>query len=237
MNLFYSSHIQGDTHLLDEAESKHAIRVLRLLKGDRVVLVDGTGGWYEALIEDDHPKRCLLRIESRERNYQAMGYSLHLAVSPTKNLERFEWFLEKSTEIGISEITPLICHRSERKQVKMERMERILVSAMKQSLKAHKPLLNEAISFEDFLKLDHEGSRGIAYCFGSERVGIESLGPSGSYTLMVGPEGDFTEQEVKQALEMGFAPFHLGASRLRTETAAVYITAAISILQQKKEGL
>jgi len=237
MNLFYSSHIQGDTHLLDEAESKHAIRVLRLLKGDRVVLVDGTGGWYEALIEDDHPKRCLLRIESRERNYQAMGYSLHLAVSPTKNLERFEWFLEKSTEIGISEITPLICHRSERKQVKMERMERILVSAMKQSLKAFKPVLNEAISFEDFLKLEQEGSRGIAYCFGSERVGIESLGPSGSYTLMVGPEGDFTEQEVKQALEMGFAPFHLGASRLRTETAAVYITAAISILQQKKEGL
>jgi len=233
MNLFYSPHIQGDTHLLDEGESKHAIRVLRLLKGEKVVLVDGLGGWYEAVIEDDHPKRCLLRIQNREQNYQAMGYSLHLAVSPTKNLERFEWFLEKSTEIGISEITPLICHRSERKQVKMERLERILVSAMKQSLQAYKPVLNEAISFEDFLELKHEGSRGIAYCFGSEREGMETLGSQGPYTLMVGPEGDFTEQEVHRALELGFAPFHLGPSRLRTETAAVYITAALSILQQQ----
>lgn len=233
MNLFYSPHIQGDTHLLDEGESKHAIRVLRLLKGEKVVLVDGLGGWHEAVIEDDHPKRCLLRIQSREQNYQSMGYSLHLAVSPTKNLERFEWFLEKSTEIGISEITPLICHRSERKQVKMERLERILVSAMKQSLKAYKPVLNEAISFEKFLDLNHGGSRGIAYCKGNERVGMETLGSEGPYTLMVGPEGDFTEQEVNRALELGFAPFHLGPSRLRTETAAVYITAALSILQQQ----
>ena len=233
MNLFYSPLIQGDTHLLDEAESKHAIRVLRLLKGEKVVLVDGFGGWYEAVIEDDHPKRCLLRIQSREQNYQALGYSLHLAVSPTKNLERFEWFLEKSTEIGISEITPLICHRSERKQVKIERLERILVSAMKQSLKAYKPVLNDPISFEEFMKMEHTGTRGIAYCFGSDRVGIEQLGPEGPYTLMVGPEGDFTEKEVSGALEAGFAPFHLGSSRLRTETAAVYITAAISILQQQ----
>lgn len=233
MNLFYSTHIQGDTHLLDEAESKHAIRVLRILKGEKVILVDGIGGWYEALIEDDHPKRCLLRIMNRESNYQAMGYSLHLAVSPTKNLDRFEWFLEKATEIGITEITPLICHRSERKQVKMERLERILVSAMKQSLKAYKPVLNEALSFENFLKLEHGGSRGIAYCKGSERTGIDSLGTAGPFTLMVGPEGDFTETEVKRALECGYAPFHLGTSRLRTETAAVYITAAISLLQQQ----
>ncbi len=233
MSLFYSPHIQGDTHLLDEAESKHAIRVLRLLKGEKVVLVDGFGGWYKAVIEDDHPKRCLLRIQSSEQNYQAPGYSLHLAVSPTKNLERFEWFLEKSTEIGISVITPLICHRSERKQVKMDRLERILVSAMKQSLKAYKPVLNDPISFEEFMKMEHIGIQGIAYCFGSDRVGIEQLRPEGPFTLMVGPEGDFTEQEVNRALEVGFTPFHLGSSRLRTETAAVYITAAISILQQQ----
>ncbi len=234
MNLFYSPHIQGETHLLEEQESKHAIRVLRLLKGEKVVLVDGFGGWYEAVIEEDHPKRCLLRIQSRKQNYQEMEYSLHLAVSPTKKLERFEWFLEKSTEIGISEITPLICHRSERKQLKMERLERILVSAMKQSLKAYKPLLNDPVSFEEFMKLEHRGARGIAYCKGSDRVGIEQLGPAGPYTLMVGPEGDFTEQEVSRALEAGFAPFHLGPSRLRTETAAVYITASISTLQQQQ---
>jgi 16S rRNA (uracil1498-N3)-methyltransferase len=111
MNLFYSPHIQGDTHMLDEQESKHSIRVLRLSKGEKLVLVDGFGGWYEAVIEEDHPKRCLLRIQSHIRDYQPPAYSLHLAVSPTKNLDRFEWFLEKSTEIGISEITPLIYHR------------------------------------------------------------------------------------------------------------------------------
>lgn len=234
MNLFYSPHIQGDTHMLDEAESKHAIRVLRLLKGEKVVMVDGLGTWYEAVIDEDHPKRCLLRILSSKANHGALAYSLHMAVAPTKNMERFEWFLEKATEIGISEITPLLCHRSERKQVKMERLERILVSAMKQSLKAYKPILNDPLSLEEFLNLEHGGTRGIAHCMDSKRVGIEDLGLSGDYTLMVGPEGDFSEQEVSKALEAGFAPFHLGSSRLRTETAAVYITAAISILHPQQ---
>lgn len=234
MNLFYSPHIQGDTHMLDEAESKHAIRVLRLLKGEKVVMVDGLGTWYEAVIEEDHPKRCLLSILTREEKHQALEYKLHLAVAPTKNIERFEWFLEKATEIGITEITPLLCQRSERKQVKMDRLERILVSAMKQSLKAYKPILNDPMSFEEFMDLEHKGTRGIAHCMESKRVGIEALGNSGAYTLMVGPEGDFTEQELSKALEVGFAPFHLGSSRLRTETAAVYITAAISILHQQQ---
>ena len=230
MNLFYSPRIEGNTHQLDESESKHAIRVLRLLKGDRVVLVDGLGSWHEALIEEDHPKRCVLRIQASKTNYQALDYSLHLAVSPTKNMERFEWFLEKATEIGISEITPLICHRSERKQVKMDRLERILVSAMKQSLKAFKPVLNNPLSMKDFLLKETRGIRGIAYCHGEERMGIESLGKKGPFTLLVGPEGDFTGKEVELALGQGYQPFHLGESRLRTETAAVYITAALSIL-------
>jgi 16S rRNA (uracil1498-N3)-methyltransferase len=185
------------------------------------------------VIEDDHPKRCLLRILTSEQNHHPLDYTLHLAVAPTKNIERFEWFLEKATEIGISEITPLLCHRSERKQVKMDRLERILVSAMKQSLKAYKPVLNDPMSVEKFFSLGHQGSKGIASCFGNERVGIEHLGSVGAYTLMVGPEGDFTEQEFSQAVEAGFAPVHLGSSRLRTETAAVYITAAISLLHQK----
>ena len=234
MNLFYTPFIQGDTHLLEESESKHAIRVLRLTRGERVVLVDGKGGWYEAEVEEDHPKRCLLRILSGKENYQPLGYSLHLAVAPPKNMERFEWFLEKSTEIGISEITPILCKRSERRQLKMDRLERILIAAMKQSLKAHKPVMNEAISFEEFIRLDHPGTRGIAACFGSERVGIEQLETEGAYTLMVGPEGDFTGAEVQSAIQAGFAPFHLGRFRLRTETAAVYIAAAVSVLQQQK---
>lgn len=229
MNLFYNPHIQGDSFELEEQESKHAIRVLRLVRADRVILVDGKGGWYEAIITDDHPKRCRLKIESRSEGYQPLSYSLHLAVAPTKNLDRFEWFLEKATEIGITEITPLICRRSERRQLKPERLEKILVSAMKQSLKAYKPVLNEPVSMEQFLRTVRQGTLGIAHCYPLERLGINELETSESYTLMVGPEGDFTEEELGEALKAGYVPFHLGSSRLRTETAAVYITTAISL--------
>lgn len=230
MHLFYAPHIQGDTFKLEEQESKHAIRVLRLVRGDRVILVDGRGTWYEALIEEDHPKRCSLQIVSKTADYQPLSYKLHLAVAPTKNLDRFEWFLEKATEIGISEITPLICKRSERKQVKMERLEKILVSAMKQSLKAYKPMLNQPVSMDKFLGTFREGTLGIAHCYPQVRKGIKELDRSGNYTLIVGPEGDFTEEELNVALKVGYVPVHLGSSRLRTETAAIYITTAISLL-------
>jgi 16S rRNA (uracil1498-N3)-methyltransferase len=229
MHLFYNSHIQGDSFELEEQESKHAIRVLRLVRDDRVILVDGRGGWYEAAIIDDHPKRCKLQILSYTPDYRPLSYSLHLAVAPTKNLDRFEWFLEKATEIGISEITPLICKRSERRKVKYERLEKILVSAMKQSLKAYKPKLNNPVSMEEFLQTDQQGTLGIAHCYPLERKGIKELDHSGTYTLMVGPEGDFTEVEVSNALKAGYVPFHLGESRLRIETAALYITTAISL--------
>jgi 16S rRNA (uracil1498-N3)-methyltransferase len=230
MHLFYDPHIQGDTIDLEEMESKHAIRVLRLVRGDRVNLVDGRGSWYEALIVEDHPKRCRLQVDSKTENYQPLSYFLHLAVAPTKNLDRFEWFLEKATEIGISEITPLICKRSERRQVKMERLEKILVSAMKQSLKAYKPKLNQPVSMEKFLGTFREGTLGIAHCYPLERKGIRELDHSGKYTFIVGPEGDFTEEELSEALRVGYTPVHLGPSRLRTETAAIYSTTAISLL-------
>jgi len=229
MHLFYNPHIQGSSFELEEQESKHAIRVLRLVRGDRVILVDGRGGWYEAVISEDHPKRCRLQIETEKQGYQPLSYSLHLAVAPTKNLDRFEWFLEKATEIGISEITPLICKRSERRQLKLERLEKILVSAMKQSLKAYKPKLNEPMDMEKFLKIERDGSLGIAHCYPLERRSIKELDHSGNYTLMVGPEGDFNEEELRDALQAGYVPFHLGSSRLRTETAALYITNAISL--------
>jgi 16S rRNA (uracil1498-N3)-methyltransferase len=229
MNLFYHPQIEGAFFTLDELESKHAIRVLRLVKGDSVVLVDGAGGWYEAIIEEDHPKRCKLKIQSHIPDYKPLAYDLHMAVSPTKNMERFEWFLEKATEIGVTEITPLLCRRTERKQVKSERMERILISAMKQSLRAYKPTLNKATSLEDFLKVRHSGTLGIAHCMEADRKGINELPLAGNYILMVGPEGDFTMDEIKKATGAGFAPFHLGESRLRTETAAVYITTAVSL--------
>ena len=230
MNLFYSPLIEGDIFELDEKESRHAVRVLRLTTGKPLILVDGKGGWYEATIEDDHPKRCRLRIESYSPEYQPLPYGLHLAVSPTKNMDRFEWFLEKSTEIGITSITPLMCQRTERKHIKTERLEKILISAMKQSLKAYKPRLNEALMIKDFLTTNHPGTKGIAHCFPSDRRGISELDRSANYTLMVGPEGDFTEDEIAMALNADFTPFHLGPSRLRPETAAVYITAAVQLL-------
>lgn len=233
MNLFYSPHIEGDVFLLDEKESKHAIRVLRMVKGEKLVLIDGRGGWYEAFIEDDHPKRCSLRIKSHTPDYQPLPYQLHLAISPTKNMDRFEWFLEKATEIGISEITPLLCFRSERRQVKAERLERILISAMKQSLKAYKPILNDPLSMEAFLALEREGTKGIAHCYPSDRKGLHDLDRSGKYTMLVGPEGDFTEEEVSLALKSGYTPFHLGESRLRTETAGVYLTTAVQLFSEK----
>jgi len=230
MNLFYSPHIDGDVFALDEKESKHAIRVLRLARNDKVVLIDGRGGWYEALIEDDHPKRCKLRIQSHTPDYHPLPYHLHLAISPTKNMDRFEWFLEKATEIGISEITPLLCHRSERRQVKAERLERILISAMKQSLKAYKPILNDLVDIETFMAVEREGTKGIAHCIPGDRTPVSDLPQNSQYTLLVGPEGDFTEEELSLALGAGYLPFHLGESRLRTETAGVYICAAISLI-------
>lgn len=229
MHLFYCPHIEGNSVVLEEQESKHAIRVLRLVRGDHVILVDGRGGWYEAVISDDHPKRCRFQVQSYTPDHGPLSYSLHMAVAPTKNLDRFEWFLEKATEIGITEITPLICARSERRQVKLERLEKILVSAMKQSLKAYKPIINMPVTMDEFIGTDRQGSLGIAHCYPRERIDIKELDYSGIYTLLVGPEGDFSEKEVRLAMEAGYIPFHLGDSRLRTETAALYITSAISL--------
>jgi 16S rRNA (uracil1498-N3)-methyltransferase len=233
MHLFYTPHIIGNIHELDEQESKHAARVLRLVKGDDVILVDGAGGWYHAVIREDHPKRCVLEILSHTPGYNPLPYHLHIAISPTKNMDRFEWFLEKATEIGISKITPLMCHRTERKHVNQERLERILVSAMKQSLKAYKPLLSEQLQLADFLKSKNSGTRGIAHCLPTDRISLAKMELSGPYTFLVGPEGDFTEEEIQMAIKAGYRPVHLGDSRLRTETAGVHLCSAIQILEEK----
>lgn len=231
MHLFYTPEIKGNTHVLEEQESKHAIRVLRLKEGDELILIDGAGGWYEARIIGEHPKACVLGISSFTPEYKPLPYRLHIAISPTKNMDRFEWFLEKATEIGISRITPLICKRSERKKVKMDRLERILVSAMKQSLKAYKPILSEPVGMSNFLKEEFTGTLGIAHCYPLDRLSLNELDKSDEYTILVGPEGDFTEEELEAALARGFRPLHLGSSRLRTETAGVHICSAISILR------
>lgn len=235
MNLFYLPDIKRHSVELDEPESKHAVRVLRLRKGDQVQIVDGMGGWYEAVIEEDHPKRCRLLVTSHIADYQPLPYHLHMAVSPTKSMDRFEWFLEKATEIGISEVTPLICQRTERTHLNTGRLERVVVSAMKQSLRAYIPRLNKPVGIAAFLKGKGEGVKGIAHCIPDgddlmqNRKSIVDLPGYKSFTMMVGPEGDFTGEEVQSALNAGYQPFHLGNARLRTETAAVHICSAISL--------
>lgn len=222
MQLFYVPNISGTEVVLDETESKHAIRVLRLSKGDNIRIIDGKGGFYLAEIADANPKKCLLRIFDTTKEFGKRNFHLHIAIAPTKNNERLEWFLEKATEIGISEITPLITERSERKTVNQERLEKILVSAMKQSVKAYLPRLNYSQKFMEMVKNPFIGKKFIAYVEEKQPVHLKNLVERGENVLvLIGPEGDFSADEVQLALQNDFQLVSLGESRLRTETAGV----------------
>lgn len=224
MHLFYTPGIDPSLtqYFLSEEESKHAVRVLRLVNGDAVTLIDGRGGLYEAEIQDAHPKRTILQINSIKTEQGKRGHYLHIAIAPTKNIERTEWFLEKATEIGIDEISLIICQRSERKEAKVERLNKIITSAIKQSIKAYHPVLNEAIAFDQFLKKDFDGQKFIAHCEEGEKISLEhGLIRQSRYLILIGPEGDFSPQEIDLALQSGFKAITLGESRLRTETAAL----------------
>lgn len=239
MHLFYTADLKPDQSLfqLSEEESKHAVRVLRLNVGDQVQLVDGVGGFYEAEIADAHPKRTQLRILNYTAEFQKPNYHLHIAVAPTKNIDRIEWFLEKATEIGIQEITPIISEHSERKEVKTERLNKVIVSAMKQSLKAYMPLLNEAISLDAFLNkagADKDLKKAIAHCEeDAEKKYLNQEFERGQrYLILIGPEGDFSPSEIEKAISAGFIPVSLGEARLRTETAALYACTEIALLNR-----
>lgn len=224
MHLFYTPDItpQNDAWFLTEEESKHCARVLRLEKGDQVNLIDGKGGLYTATISDAHPKRTILHINSVITEYGKRNHYLHIAIAPTKNIERTEWFLEKATEIGIDEVSLIITQRSERKEAKVDRLNKIITSAIKQSLKAYHPVLNEALSFNKFLAQPFDGQKFIAHCADGEKADLKhQLKIGGSYLILIGPEGDFAEKEIADALQSDFKPITLGESRLRTETAAL----------------
>ncbi len=219
---------------LPEEESQHAIRVLRLQAGDHIELIDGKGGYYKAEIIFPHHKRCEVRILETQTEFHKRPYHLHIAIAPTKNIERLEWFAEKATEIGIDEITPVICRFSERKIIKHDRLEKILISAMKQSLKAYLPKLNEQCTFEQFLKRTDPGQRFIAHCYdeNSKKLLSSLYVPKQNATILIGPEGDFSPEEVEQALKAGFVPVSLGESRLRTETAGVVACHTVNLLEE-----
>ena len=243
MELFFSRDIEGGICRLDQDESGHCIKVLRHRSGDEISVIDGMGTLYRCRITSDSHKGVEAVVLDAEQGWGGHPYHLHLAVCPTKNNDRYEWFAEKACEIGFDELSPVIGEHSERKVLKTPRVEKILVSAAKQSLKAAVPVVNEPVSVKEFiagagsLRAAHGNDphvlKLIAYCFEDEsvpRISIkEALGgfDGTDVIVMIGPEGDFSNDEARMALEAGFVPVHLGASRLRTETAAVTAAAAV----------
>jgi 16S rRNA (uracil1498-N3)-methyltransferase len=205
--------------------------VLRLGTGDAVHLIDGRGGLYAAQITEAHDKRCTVRITGVQREVGKRSGYLHVALAPTKNVERYEWFLEKATEIGVDEITPLLCERSERRTVKAERSEKVVTAAVKQSLKAYHPHLNPMRDFAAFVAQPFDGVKCIAHCMASQKRPLQHLvHPQGRTLALIGPEGDFSPLEVELARQNGFVEVSLGNSRLRTETAGV-VTCCIAQLK------
>lgn len=235
MHLFYTPDIAGDEYTLPEEESKHCIKVLRLEVGDEIYLIDGKGGFYRCEITQAHPKHCEVKCVEKTENYGQRDYRIHIAIAPTKNIERIEWFLEKCTEIGIDEITPLLCDHSERKVIKEDRLEKVIISAMKQSLKAYLPKLNPMTDFSRFVKNNYDPLKCIAHCDEGGKKRLDELyTPHQNITILIGPEGDFSENEIKLAIEQDFKPITLGESRLRTETAGIVACHSINFLNEIK---
>ena len=232
MHLFYTPDIdKPDIYSLSEEESLHCMRVLRLRKGDEIFLTNGRGMLYKALIAEEKMKQCPVKIVETIPDFGKRNYYLHIAVAPTKNIDRIEWFIEKATEIGVDEITPIVCEHSERKSVNMERLNRIITSAMKQSLKAYRPVLNPIKKFEEFVFSSGRGTKFIAYCNNETTAKLKEFYKQESDALiLIGPEGDFSESEILKAKENGYISITLGKNRYRTETAALVACHTVYLL-------
>jgi len=235
MQLFYNSEITTQTTQItfDKIESKHIVRVLRKQVNDILKITNGKGFLFDVKIIIASDKKCLAEVVHFEEKLKPWKYYLHIAIAPTKNNDRIEWFLEKATEIGVDEITPIICANSERRIVKLERFEKIIQSAMKQSLKFTLPKLNEPVKLNDFLKQGIDGQVCIAHCEKQEKTLLQSVVKSSEKTtILIGPEGDFSSEEIKKCLAKNMTPISLGESRLRTETAALVAVNTISFINQ-----
>jgi 16S rRNA (uracil1498-N3)-methyltransferase len=232
MALFYVPNL-SNVQILPEEESQHAVKVLRLQVADIITIVDGIGGLYTAKITNPHPKHCAFEITETVLEYGKRNYKLHIAIAPTKNIERLEWFIEKATEIGIDEITPIICRFSERKIIKAERLEKIVISAAKQSIKAYFPQLNPICTFDELMKKHNASQKFIAHCYEEDKKLLQNeICNSKDMLILIGPEGDFSKEEVAKAMSLGFIPVSLGNSRLRTETAGVVACSTAAIVCQ-----
>jgi 16S rRNA (uracil1498-N3)-methyltransferase len=235
MQLFYNSEISIDTKQItfDKIESKHIVRVLRKTEGDILKITNGKGFLFDVKISFANDKRCSAIIIHVAKKPKPWEYYVHIAIAPTKNNDRIEWFLEKATEIGIDEITPIICSNSERRIVKLDRFEKIIQSAMKQSLKFTLPKLNAPVKFNDFIQQDFDGKVCIAHCEELEKNTLKSvINPAEKTTILIGPEGDFSKEEIQKALANKFTPISLGKSRLRTETAALVAVQIVSFINE-----
>ena len=236
MHRFYCPDI-ADTLTLGEEDSKHCVKVLRMTGGDLIEIVDGNGNLYTCRITMAHPKRCAVEVTERMQQPPHWGHRIVLGVAPTKNLDRIEWLVEKCVEMGVDRIIPLRCHNSERTVLKIDRLKKIMVSAMKQSLKATLPLLDEMTLVAQVLAEPFEGTRCIAYCDEQlprgQRLTLTGVyQPGQDVMVLIGPEGDFSPEEVQAATAAGFVPVTLGESRLRTETAGMMAGAAVHALNQ-----
>ncbi|MBK7173893.1 MAG: 16S rRNA (uracil(1498)-N(3))-methyltransferase [Bacteroidales bacterium] len=225
MNLFYHSALHtgflNSSIQLDTEESYHCIKVLRKRIGDTIHVTDGHGNLYVCSLADENHKGCQITVLSFTEQ-EKRAFRLHIAIAPTKNIDRFEWFLEKTTEIGIDEITPLICEHSERTVVRTDRLQKILVSAMKQSMNLYLPKLNEPCKFNQFIHQEYTGQKFIGYVEEKQEILLKDAYQKGSDAIiLIGPEGDFSPAEVKHSVESGFSAISLGPSRLRTETAGM----------------
>ena len=220
---------------LPQEEAGHCLRVLRMKEGDTLRITDGKGTFYNAVISAAQGKRCMVHIESEEHQEPLWSGHLHIAMAPTKLMDRNEWFVEKAVEIGVDEITFLKTEHSERDVIKMERIEKIAVSAMKQSQKATLPVLNGMTSFRSFIERGFEGDKFIAHCEPGSKVLLQdAVVPGHDTVVLIGPEGDFSPAEIEMALKAGFKPISLGPSRLRTETAALVSVHIMNLAGQKR---
>ena len=234
MQLFYDATINENLNsfIFDKEESKHIIKVLRKKENDILFVTNGLGYLFKTEITLASDSKCTVRILSSEKEEKS-SYQLHLAVAPTKMNDRYEWFLEKATEIGVSEITPIICDHSERKVVKTDRFDKIILAAMKQSNQLFLPKLNEPITLKDFLKKEINCTKYIAHCEETSKKTLkESIKPSTDILMLIGPEGDFSEKEIKLALENNYIPVSLGNTRLRTETAAIVACHSVAFINE-----
>ena len=227
MQLFFSEITDNRVNFsLDE--KKHLTKVLRKKVGDELSVIDGKGYLYIVRITSLEKNSSQIEIIRKEKKEKTHNYYLHIAIAPTKNISRFEWFLEKATEIGIDEITPIICQRSERKKINIDRCKRILISSIKQSIKYHLPKLNEPIDFNDFIKQKLEGDKLIAHCLNKNQNRLDKSINKKS-NILIGPEGDFSEKEIEIAEKNNFKSITLGSSRFRTETAGIIATHSVNL--------